>query len=82
MQCQVFQNIVYVQNLGTAVKISEVGYEIFDPAKEYFRFGYNIQRSAADFEAGFQNFSPGLNIWSRDMEAGPRGQAGGRASKI
>ncbi len=74
MQCQVFQNVVYVQNLGTvtAVKISEVGYEIFDPAKEYFRFGYSIQRSAADFEAGFRNLSRGLNIWRWAPGGGPR----------
>ncbi len=59
MQCQVFQNF------GTAVKILEVGYEIFDPGYDYFRLGYNIQRLVADFEARFGNFTRGLNIWRR-----------------
>ena len=55
-----------------AYKILELGYELFDPGYEYLRPGYNIQSSVADFQAGFGNFSRGLNIlrWASKIWTG------------
>ncbi len=54
-------------NWNPSLNISRDGFAI-RPGVQYFRPGYNIQRSLADLEAGFGNFSRGAEYLEAGLE--------------